>query len=97
MAKCSHKGCESAGDAIWTPRLLLRKQASDAPLGATLVNWPVCDWHKDGADLEDYLCDEGWTKIHKYLRECGKGRFTKNLTELQFVPNTKGSDEWLPF
>ena len=66
-------------------------------MGASLPNWPVCDECKHTYTIDTYLSDEAWNKIQKYLREAGRGRYMKKLTELEFIPHSEGADECLPF
>jgi hypothetical protein len=95
MPRCSRKGCERNG--IWIPRLLLRQKSDGPVLGASLPNWPVCAECKLDCTIDAFLSDEGWNKIAKHLREVGRGRFSKNLTILEYTAHPEGEDECLPF
>lgn len=95
MVFCTWKLCEQPG--IWLPKLIFRRTKKDEPFGAVLSEKAVCDLHRDHAQLQTYLSDEGWDKISKFLRESGRGRFMKSLTELEFVPNKQSGETCLPF
>lgn len=97
MAGCSREKCPGSG--LWIPVFLLRKKGADKSLRAKLREISVCEFHKDHSSLNDFLSDEGWNKLEKYLREVGKGQFSRNLTQLAWepVPGSEGEVECLPF
>jgi hypothetical protein len=55
-------------------------------MNTSLVQLGYCDAHKATAVLSDYLSDEGFTKLAKFIREAGKPIPDKSLTTLGWEP-----------
>jgi len=62
--------CPGSGD--WNPVLELRHRKGGSVTKGTLINLAICDEHKAGSTLATFLSAEAFTKIIKYMRECGK-------------------------
>lgn len=85
---CTRDKCPGLGR--FTPVLVLRTSRGAPPLRATLTDLLQCEGHKNTSTLDDFLSPEGWDRMEKFLRENGKGRFSRQLTALTW-------DETLPF
>ena len=77
-----HFGCER--DGIWTPLIMCRKTPKSNPLRSRMFELGVCDLHKDKSSIKNFLSDEGWTKIEKFLRENGHQGYKQGCTYLDW-------------
>ena len=67
---CSMDDCSSVG--AWHPVLELRSRKNGPITRATMMQLLFCDEHKAAKGLTDFLSNEGFVKIAKFLRENGK-------------------------
>jgi hypothetical protein len=67
---CSQGSCQK--DGRWRPALDLRSRKAGPATRLHFTELAVCDGHKEVATVSDFLSDEGFTKIAKFMREMGK-------------------------
>jgi hypothetical protein len=107
MTTCSHDDCEKP--ARWRPALDLRTRKDARPTRARFEQLAYCDEHHRSLHLDAFLCDEGFTKLTKHVREAGKPVPNKLCTTLAWEPladdelggddqqRTRTAEEPLPF
>ena len=81
---CSKKDCRNL--ATWGPVLLLSPPADyKSPPVKMYINLPICDHHKQLAQLDDFMTETGWQKILKVFKQQRLHEPEKALTRLSFV------------
>jgi len=81
---CSMENCPNT--PRWHPVLELRHSKRGPVTRATYLQIRLCDDHKQSSNLGNFLSDEEFTKIAKYMRECGKGAPLQRNTTLDWTP-----------
>lgn len=80
--KCFVEKCDVEG--VWMPVLMLRKTPKSKHEPARMFELGLCEVHKDRSSLRNFLSNEGWTKIEKFLREHGHQNYKQGLTLLDW-------------
>lgn len=84
---CSQGRCQNPCE--WKPVLELRTKKSDPPTRLRFKTLGYCTEHKSGLVLSNFLSDEGFVKIAKFMRENGKPSPVQKITSLAFEALTK--------
>jgi len=80
--KCAKLGCENKAE--YYPRLLLYARRGTTPATATL-DLPLCNECMMQTRVNDLVTEEWWVKMQETLRNAGKAKAKKYLTEVTAV------------
>lgn len=80
--KCYDEKCPCNG--IWMPVLMFRTTPKSKSMKSRMIELGLCEQHKDTYNIDNFLSNEGWTKIEKFLRENGRQNYKKGLTLLDW-------------
>ena len=108
---CSHDKCSN--EANWRPMLEFRSRKNSETTNVRFSQLLYCNQHRQSLTIVNFLSDEGFTKMVKFLKENGKPAPVQRYTTLnweELSPNElpictttiieglpPGTDDELPF
>ena len=75
--------------------MTFRPQDGRKTVTSSIPEIKICEMHKSESTLENFLSQEAWVKVEKFLRENGKGNFLRRNVKLEWRRNDE--EELLPF
>lgn len=79
---CSTENCQEK--ARWHPILITRSKKNGPITKVVLSQIALCDHHKEVDDLDNFLSDEGFVKLSKFMKEYGKTAPVQRLITLDW-------------